>query len=230
MLLLKPEDFFDLRDFEHAGIFEGLEYVWQVLARIGDYIKANLRPALVGKLMPFAYADDKVFIGEGTVVEPGACILGPALIGRNCRIRSGAYLRENCLIGDRALVGHATEVKNSILLNGAKAPHFNYVGDSVLGAGANLGAGTKLSNVKVTGETITVRVGNTAYDTGLRKFGAIVGDGVETGCNSTLNPGTLVGKGAVIYANASVRGYIPPGTIVKLRQVIESAPIAEQKP
>lgn len=228
--MLRPEDFFDLEDFQHARIFEGLEYVWEVLPRIGEYIREKLRAGIHGKIVPGAYVDErKVSIGEGSVVEPGACLLGPVIIGRNCEIRSGAYVRENCLIGDRSVVGHATEVKNAIFLNGAKAPHFNYVGDSVLGARANLGAGTKLSNVKVTGETVTVRIGDKVYETGLKKFGAIVADGVETGCNSTLNPGTIVGKGALIYANASVRGYIPPGTIVKLRQVLETVAVSREE-
>ena len=115
------------------------------------------------------------------------------------------------------------------MLNGAKAPHFNYIGDSVLGTAVNLGAGTKLSNVKVTGQPITVRIADKTYQTGLEKFGAILGDRAESGCNSTLNPGTLVGKGALIYANASVRGYIPPGTIVKLRQGLESVAISAEK-
>jgi NDP-sugar pyrophosphorylase family protein len=225
--LLSPEDFFDLKDFEHARIFEGLEYVWQVLPRIKEYLEENLKPSILGRVVPGAYVEkERVFIGEGTVVEAGACILGPAIIGPGCQIRSGSYIRANCLIGKKAVVGHATEVKNSILLNGAKAPHFNYVGDSVLGVEVNLGAGTKLSNVKVTGETVTVRIGDTIYETGLKKFGAIIGDGVETGCNSTLNPGTIVGKGALIYANASVRGYIPPHTIVKLRQDLETVLIS----
>ena len=228
--MLKPADFFDLKDFEHARIFAGLEYVWQVLPRIEEYIQEELKPAILGEVMPGAYLDEaKVFIGEGTVVEPGAYIIGPAIIGRNCEIRSGSYVRENCLIGGGAIVGHTTEVKNAILLDGAKAPHFNYVGDSVLGAAVNLGAGTKLSNVKVTGQSVTVRVGDETYETGLEKFGAILGDGVESGCNSTLNPGTLIGKGSLIYANASVRGYIPPGTIVKLRQGLESVVISAEK-
>lgn len=228
--MLRPEDFFDLKDFEHARIFEGVEYVWEVLPRIEEYIKENLKPGIHGKVMPGAYVDEgKVFVGEGTVVEAGACLLGRAIIGRNCEIRSGAYIRENCLIGDRCVVGHTTEVKNSIFLNGAKAPHFNYVGDSVLGEKANLGAGTKLSNVKVTREKVTIRIGDKVYETGLKKFGAIVGDGVESGCNSTLNPGTIVGKGALIYANASVRGYIPPGTMVKLRQALETVAVSREE-
>jgi len=228
--LFRPEDFFDLSDFEHAGVFEGVQYVWQVLAKIEGYIKKTLLASVLGKVMPGAYTTPgKVFIGEGSLVEPGACILGPAIIGRNCHIRNGAYLRENCLLGDDVVAGHASELKNAILLNGAKAPHFNYVGDSVLGVGVNLGAGTKLSNVKVTGDTITIRVGDKSYDTGLKKLGAIIGDGVETGCNATLNPGTLVGKGSIIYANASVRGYIPAHSIVKLRQSLELVQMPKRK-
>jgi len=164
------------------------------------------------------------------VVEPGAYIAGPAWIGANCVIRHGAYLRGDVLIGDDCIVGHASEIKHSIMLAGSHAPHFNYIGDSILGAGANLGAGTKLSNLSVasvkdavTGKrpTIHLSIEGEVFDTGLAKLGAILGDQVQTGCNSVLNPGVLIGPRTLVYANLSLpKGLYPGDSILKLRQTI----------
>ncbi|MFQ6117692.1 MAG: hypothetical protein ACE5LQ_05430, partial [Candidatus Bipolaricaulia bacterium] len=159
----------------------------------------------------------------GTVVEPGAVIIGPTIIGRDCQIRSGAYIRGNVLIGDRVIIGHSSEVKNSLIHSEAEVPHFAYVGDSVLGWRSHLGAGVKISNLKVNREPVRVKVDGRVYETGLRKFGAIIGDGVEIGCNSVLNPGTLIGKRSLAYALSSLSGYYPPSSIIKLRQKIEIA-------
>jgi NDP-sugar pyrophosphorylase family protein len=219
--MLAAADFFDLGEFAHRDLFAGLTYVWEALPRLAEYLRAHLQPGIEGTVMPHAFVGERVFVGEGTVVEPGACILGPAIIGRDCQVRAGAYVRENVIAGDGAVLGHASEFKNCVLLNRAGAPHFNYVGDSLLGADTNLGAGTKLSNVKVVGSTVTVTVEGRDYDTGLRKFGAVLGDGAQTGCGAVLNPGTLVGKRSLIYPLTSVRGYIPPDSIVKLRQAVE---------
>ena len=168
-------------------------------------------------IMPGAYLfDDRVIIGPGTVVEPGALIKGPTVIGKNCEVRQGAYFRGNALIGDECLVGHATEVKNSIMLNGAKAGHFAYLGDSILGARVNLGAGTKLANLKMVSGPVTIRTQEgEIYETGLRKLGAVLGDGCETGCNTVTSPGTLVGKGSMVLPCVSLPGgYYPPRLIV----------------
>jgi UDP-N-acetylglucosamine diphosphorylase / glucose-1-phosphate thymidylyltransferase / UDP-N-acetylgalactosamine diphosphorylase / glucosamine-1-phosphate N-acetyltransferase / galactosamine-1-phosphate N-acetyltransferase len=146
-----------------------------------------------------------IYIGEGTVVETGAYIQGPTYIGRQTEVRQGAYLRGGCLVGDRCVVGHVTEMKNSVMLNGAKAGHFAYIGDSLLGKDCNLGAGTKLANLKMIGGTIQVRVGAKIFDTGLRKFGAVLGDQTETGCNSVTNPGTLLGPKCLVGPNATVK-------------------------
>ncbi|MBN1593352.1 MAG: glucose-1-phosphate thymidylyltransferase [Candidatus Coatesbacteria bacterium] len=217
--MFSPPDLFSLTDFEHNGIFDGLKYAWEALPRIEDYIKSVIRPGIHGEIMSNVTLLGDVFIGEGTVVEPGAFINGPTIIGKNCQVRQNAYIRGSVLVGDGCVVGHSTEVKNALFMNASNAPHFNYVGDSILGAGANLGAGTKLSNFKITvDKTIKIKVGDEVFDTGLIKFGAILGDGVQTGCNAVLNPGTLVGRRSQIYANSLVRGYIPPNTIVKLRQ------------
>ncbi len=216
--MLKPEDFFDLQDFEHREIFAQAEFVWDALKVLPAYLKENLRPAVNGEVAPTAVVRGEVFIGEGTVVEPGAMISGPTIIGRGCHIRQGAYIRGNCLIGDKAIVGHCTEVKGSIFLPGASAPHFNYVGDSLLGRKTNMGAGSILSNFKLTGDEIVVEVEGKSYPTGLRKFGGAVGDKTQVGCNAVLNPGCILGPGCLVYPCASVRGYHPANAVIKLRQ------------
>lgn len=174
--------------------------------------------------MPGAFLDgEPIVIGRHCVIEPGAYIRGPALIGDDVTIRHGAYIRGNALVGDGCLIGHATEVKNAILLNGSRAPHFAYIGDSILGNRVNLGAGTRLSNLKIARGHVLVKVGGQVIDTGLRQFGAVVGDDAQTGCNAVLNPGTLVGPRSLIYPSAAITGVVPPDTIVKLRAPIEYA-------
>jgi NDP-sugar pyrophosphorylase family protein len=158
-----------------------------------------------------------VFIGEGTVIEDGVMIKGPALIGRNCEIRHNAYLRENVIIGDGCVVGNSCEFKTSVLFNGAQVPHFSYVGDSILGHRAHLGAGVKVSNVKLVPGNVMVEMEGLPFDTGLRKFGVLLGDHAEVGCNSVLNPGSIIGRGSVIYPNTNWRGILPGNMIVKNR-------------
>jgi len=213
--MLKSEDFFDLEGFEHQGLFQSAEYPWEPLKRLKSYLKAVLRPAVKGEVAPGAVVQGEVFIGEGTIVEPGAMIIGPALIGRGCQIRQGAYVRGFCIIGDGSVVGHCTEVKASIFLPGAGAPHFNYVGDSILGGKTNLGAGSILSNLKLTGEEISIEIEGKSYPTGMRKLGAIIGDGAQIGCNAVLNPGTLLGRECLVYPCASVKGYHPADSIIR---------------
>ncbi|RMH68394.1 MAG: glucose-1-phosphate thymidylyltransferase [Gemmatimonadetes bacterium] len=200
----------------YAELFDDVAYAWDALKRIKTYIQKHLDAAINGTVMDGAFLiGDDIFIGEGTIVEPGAYIRGPAIIGNNTEVRQGAYIRGNVLIGDNCVVGHATEIKHSVMLDGAKAGHFAYIGDSILGQNVNLGAGTKLANLKITPSTVTVRFEGQSYDTGLRKFGAILGDRVETGCNSVTTPGTMVGYDSLIYPNATVRGVIPPAHILK---------------
>lgn len=158
--------------------------------------------------------DDRIVIGPGTIVEPGALIKGPVVIGNDCEIRQGAYIRGDCLVGNRCVVGHTTEMKASVMLDGAKAAHFAYVGDSILGKDVNLGAGTKLANLKVIPGTISITADKKRYDTGRRKLGAILGDRTETGCNSVTSPGTLLGRGSVVYAGLTVPGGYYPGRTV----------------
>ncbi len=161
--------------------------------------------------------DDSIYIGRGTVVEPGALIKGPAFIGDNTEIRQGAYIRGSVIVGDSCVVGHATEMKSSLMLGESKAGHFAYIGNSILGR-VNLGAGTKLANLKMTDTPVVLNIDGKAYETGLRKFGAVLADGVETGCNSVTSPGTLLGKGCLLYPNGTARGYYFPETIIKFRQ------------
>ena len=219
-----PEEFFDLSSFGHRAIFSDCTEVWQVLRKIGAYVRQNLRPDVMGNVEKGAFVGPNVFVGTGTVVESFAYVRRPAIIGADCHIRSGAYIRGEVLIGDNCVVGNATELKNTIMLNNAVAPHYNYCGDSVMGNNTNLGAGTKFSNYKIAADkTIRLKAGDEVIDTELEKFGAILGDGTTTGCNSVLNPGTVLGRNVMVYACAAVRGYVPHDTIVKLRQSLDLA-------
>ncbi|MCE5314715.1 MAG: glucose-1-phosphate thymidylyltransferase [Armatimonadota bacterium] len=233
--MLRPEDFFDLGDFEFKGLFDGCEFVWESLSKVGRFALEYIMSVdgdntVFGQVMSGAYIDDRnaVVIGEGTVVETGAFIQGPAIIGKNCQIRHGAYIRGDVVIGNNCIVGHTSELKNCIMLDTAQCPHFAYVGDSILGRGVNLGAGTKLSNVPVvsvrdqkTGKrpTVKIEVDGKVYNTGLQKFGAIVGDGSQIGCNVVTNPGCLIGKNTLVYPSVSLKkGYYPDSKIIKLQQ------------
>ncbi|HWX21219.1 MAG TPA: UDP-N-acetylglucosamine diphosphorylase [Candidatus Binatia bacterium] len=213
--MFKPADLFDLSQTEHAAVFEGCHYAWEALKKLQTYLAANLRPGLHNRCDGVAFIGKLVFIGEGTLVEDGVMIKGPAIIGRNCELRHNAYLRENVIIGDDCVVGNASELKNSLLFNHAAVPHFNYVGDSILGYKAHLGAGVKISNVKLVPGDVLVEVDGKPLDTGLRKFGALLGDGADIGCNAVLNPGSIIGRGSVVYPNTNWRGVLPPNTIAK---------------
>jgi bifunctional N-acetylglucosamine-1-phosphate-uridyltransferase/glucosamine-1-phosphate-acetyltransferase GlmU-like protein len=194
----------------------------------GDTTKGQLRIFRKGEVLSGAsviYAgavlfDSNISIGRGTIVEPGALINGPTIIGDHTEVRQGAYLRGNCLIGNRCVVGHTTEVKNAIMLNDAKAGHFVYIGDSILGNSVNLGAGTKLANLKIIDAQVLLSIEGKIYKTGLRKFGAIIGDSAQTGCNSVTNPGTLLGKGSIVYPCINVPGgYYPAKSIIDAKAV-----------
>ncbi|NPV54918.1 MAG: glucose-1-phosphate thymidylyltransferase [Firmicutes bacterium] len=218
---MHPNDFFDLAGFAHTGIFAGVQYVWEAMNRLDKYVCNVVHTSINGKLMPGAIVSGEVMIGDGTIVEPGAVIIGPTLIGRNCIVRQGAYLRGNIIVGNNCIIGHASEVKSSILFDEVEIPHFAYVGNSLLGKGVLLGAGVRCSNRTLLGGTIKIKVGKSLYDTGLTRFGAVVGDHVAIGSNCVLNPGTLIGKGTLVYPNASLRGYYPENHIVKIIQTQE---------
>jgi NDP-sugar pyrophosphorylase family protein len=213
--MFKPADLFDLSQTEHAALFDSCAYAWEALKKIPAYVEANLQPSLRNRCEGIAYIGKHVFIGEGTVVEDGAMIKGPAIIGRNCEIRHNAYLRENVILGDHCVVGNSSELKNAVLFNHAGAPHFNYVGDSILGFHAHLGAGVKISNLKLVAGNILVEVEGAPFDTGLRKFGALIGDHAEVGCNAVLNPGSILGRNSIVYPNTNWRGILPENMLVK---------------
>lgn len=235
--MLHPSDFFDLSDTFVAALFEGVHYVWEAVGRIQWHTKrlTRERRQVLGEVMPGAFVGQRaVYLSESARVEPGAYVQGPAYIGSGCVVRQGAFVRENVIMFPGSVLGHASEAKNSILLPRAHAPHFNYVGDSILGQRVNLGAGTKLSNLTVVSEkdrksglrpTIVLEIDGEQFDTGLAKLGAILGDDAQTGCNSVLNPGCLLGPRTLVYANVSLRkGYYQPDMIIKLRQELEMAP------
>jgi len=219
--MFKPSDLFDLSQTGHAALFDGCEQAWEALKNIKAYLKANLRPGLHNRCEGKAYIGPDVFIGEGTMVEDGAMIKGPAIIGRNCQIRHNAYFREDVIVGDGCVVGNSCELKNAFLFNNCEVPHFNYVGDSILGYRAHLGAGVVLSNVKVIKGNVAVEFEGRRIDTGLRKFGALLGDRADVGCNAVLNPGSIMGRGAVIYPCVNWRGFLPANMIAKNQAAVE---------
>ncbi|MBI2929032.1 MAG: UDP-N-acetylglucosamine diphosphorylase [Verrucomicrobia bacterium] len=220
--MFKPSDLFDLSQTEHAALFDDCEYAWDALKRLKDYLKAHLKPALRNQCDGEAYVGLDVFIGEGTVVEDGAMIKGPTIIGRNCQIRHNAYIRGDVIVGDDCVMGNSCELKHAVLFNHATVPHFNYVGDSILGHKAHLGAGVKISNVKLVRGNVCVEIEGAPFDTGLRKFGALLGDHTDIGCNAVLNPGSIIGRGAVIYPNVNWRGILPANMIAKNKAEIET--------
>jgi NDP-sugar pyrophosphorylase family protein len=216
--MLAPADFFALDAYQHKALFydSRVVYAWDALKVLREYLEQMIVPDIQGRVMEGAYLmGDKIFIGPGSEVEPGAIIKSPTYIGANTQVRQGAYLRGNALIGDNCVVGHTTELKTSILLDGAHAAHFAYVGDSILGNQVNLGAGTKLANVKLEYTQVIVRIAGQSYETGLRKLGAILGDRVQIGCNAVSNPGTLMGPGCMAYALTLLRGYYPANAVIK---------------
>ena len=215
---LGPEAFFQLDDFAHRELFEGITYAWEALLRLDEYFERHLKAGVHGRVHAGAWIEGDVWIAPGVVVEPGAYIQGPVILGEGTVVRHGAYLRGHCVVGRNCVIGHATELKRVIMLDGAQAPHFNYAGDSVIGRRVNLGAGTRLSNFKNDGSEVVVSCGAERIPTGMRKFGAVLGDDVKTGCNSVLSPGTLVGPRSMVYPNAVLRGVYPADRIIKLRQ------------
>jgi NDP-sugar pyrophosphorylase family protein len=219
--MFRAEDFLDLKQCAFPELFDGKGNMWDALKRLSTFIKKHLQPARLGTTVGTPYIGEDVFIGKGTVVEHGATIKGPAIIGENCQIRSSAYIREDVIVGNDCVLGNASEFKNAVLFNGVQVPHFSYVGDSILGYKAHLGAGVILSNVKSIKGNVTVKYGHD-IDTGLRKFGAVIGDGSDIGCNCVLNPGSIIGRNAVLYPNILWRGVCPADSIVKLRQQHET--------
>jgi len=213
-----PAEFIALEHTAHAKLFENQRYVWDALKQIASYLQFRLKPAVLGQLMGKPFISNTVFVGEGTIVEQGAVLKGPAWIGANCHVRAGCYVRENVVVGDGVVLGNSCEFKNCILCDEAQVPHFNYVGDSILGFRAHLGAGVILSNVKLDHREISVAAQDGDIATGLTKFGAIVGDRAEIGCNAVINPGAIIGRDCIIYPQTNFRGVLPRAHILKVRQ------------
>lgn len=216
--------YFNLLNFKHKALFEKCEYLWDFLKLLPDYIKVNLKPQILGTVMEGAYVGDQVFLGKGSVVQKGAWLRGPAIIGENFEIRHGAYVGANVIAGDRVVLSHASEIGNSVFLNDSRPPHFAFVGHSILGNFVNLGAGTKLSNLKITKTDIEIQ----GIKTGLTYLGAIVGDCTSLGCNTVTQPATFIGKDVYSYPLALLRGFIPSNTIIKIRQTQERTKYEER--
>jgi NDP-sugar pyrophosphorylase family protein len=211
--------FFDLTHCDHRQLFDGCGDVWEVLTKLSEYVRSLSKGTLRVDQYPHVYFEhpEEISIGPGTIIEAGAYIRGPCVIGRDCQIRHGAYIRGEVLIGDRCVVGHTTEVKHAVFLNHAKAAHFAFVGDSILGNDVNLGAGVKCANLRFDGKPVVVHTPNERRSSGLRKFGSVVGDGCQIGCNVVLNPGTLLGKYATCYPSLNIGGVIEDRGVVKPR-------------
>ena len=202
----------DLNETIAAELFEGKTYPWEVLPEISDFIM-KLGPTL----NPFEYEcrDGNVWIARSAKVAPTASINGPAIIGKDAEVRHCAFIRGNAIVGEGSVVGNSTELKNVVIFNKVQVPHYNYVGDSVLGYKSHMGAGSICSNVKSDKKLVVVKDSDEKIETGLKKFGAMLGDHVEVGCGTILNPGSVVGPHTNIYPLSSVRGFVPGGSIYK---------------
>jgi len=212
MDITKAFGLFDLRETIAAQLFEGLTNPWEVLPKIHDFI-LQMGETLSADL--YEKRGDDIWIARNAVVAPSASLNGPLIIDQEAEVRHCAYIRGNAIVGKGAVVGNSTELKNVILFNKVQVPHYNYVGDSILGYRAHLGAGSITSNVKSDKTLVAVKRGEISIDTGLKKMGAIIGDGVEVGCNSVLNPGTVIGRNSNIYPISRVRGIVPENCVYK---------------
>ena len=219
--MFKPSDLFDLSQTSHAALFDDCEFAWDALKKLRAYVESHISSTPHGYDPNRVSIGPKVFIGDGTVIEDGVMIKGPAIIGRNCEIRHNAYIREHVIVGDGSVIGNACELKHSLLFKGCTGPHFSYVGDSILGYKAHLGAGVKISNVKLMAGNVMIPDHGKTLDSGLRKFGALLGDHTDIGCNSVLNPGSIIGRGSVIYPCTNWRGVLPANSLAKNRAAIE---------
>lgn len=219
--MVKTTELLDLTKTLAAPLFEGVEYPWQVLDGIKDFILK------LGEALPedeYVKLSDNVWAAKDAVIYPSAYINGPCIIGHGTEVRHCAFIRGSALIGAGCVIGNSVEVKNAIIFDGVQVPHYNYVGDSVLGYKSHMGAGAVTSNVKSDKTLVVVKSGDERMETGRKKFGAVLGDFVEVGCNSVLNPGTVIGRRSSVYPTSCVRGVIPEncihkndGTVIKRR-------------
>ena len=208
---VKCQDLFTFNSDLFKNLFSGKYYPWELLPSLCGIIADMVKCGIDG----YERIGDDILVGEGTVIAPTAHIEGPAIIGKGCKIRHGAFLRGAVLLGSACVIGNSTEVKNSVLMDGAQAPHFNYVGDSILGEKVHLGAGVICSNLRSDGNPVEVRLGAVSITTGLRKLGAILGDNTEIGCGTVLCPGTVIGRSTTVYPLTLTRGVYPSDSIVK---------------
>lgn len=211
------ENLYDLKETIAADLFTEAEYPWEVLPRIHDFILE------LGKRLPeeiYEKRGEDIWVAKNAKVAPTACLNGPLIIDEEAEIRHCAFVRGNAIVGKGAVVGNSTELKNVVLFNKVQVPHYNYVGDSVLGFKSHMGAGSITSNVKSDKKLVVVHTGEGNIETGLKKFGAMLGDCVEVGCNSVLNPGTVLGPNVNVYPTSSVRGYVPAAHIFKTQDQI----------
>lgn len=209
---LTVKELYTLEETIAKDIFEGVTYPWEVLSKIGSFIME------LGSTLPEDEYDkigENVWVAKSAKVFPSAYIHGPAIIGKDAEVRHCAFIRGNAVVGEGAVVGNSTELKNVILFNKVQVPHYNYVGDSILGYKAHMGAGSITSNVKSDKKLVVLKTPEGNIETGIKKFGAMLGDEVEVGCGTVLNPGSVVGKQSNIYPLSSVRGYVPANSIYK---------------
>ncbi|WP_099470100.1 acyltransferase [Konateibacter massiliensis] len=212
MECLEIKKLYDLNETIAKELFENATYPWEVLPNIGSFI-VKLGSTLSEE--EYEKKEDNIWIAKSAKVAPTACINGPVIIGKNAEVRHCAFIRGNAIVGEGAVVGNSTELKNVVLFNLVQVPHYNYVGDSVLGYKAHMGAGSITSNVKSDKTPVTIGDRGKKIETGLKKFGAMLGDNVEIGCNSVLNPGTVVGRNSNVYPLSMVRGYVAEKSIYK---------------
>ena len=206
------ENLYDLKETIAADLFTEAEYPWEVLPRIHDFILE------LGKRLPeetYEKRGEDIWVARSAKVAPTACLNGPLIIDEEAEVRHCAFVRGNAIVGKGAVVGNSTELKNLVLFNKVQVPHYNYVGDSILGFKSHMGAGSITSNVKSDKTLVVVKNGEEKIETGLKKMGAMLGDHVEVGCNSVLNPGTVIGRNSNVYPTSCVRGVIPAGHIFK---------------
>ena len=209
---LMIKNLYNLEETNAAEVFEGKTYPWEVLPEIKTFILK------LGESLPkdkFECREGNIWIAKSAKIYPTATILGPCIIDEETEVRPGAFIRGNAIVGKKCVVGNSTELKNVILFNNVQVPHYNYVGDSMRGYNSHMGASSVTSNVKSDKTLVVVKNKDEQIETGLKKFGAMVGDNVEVGCHSVLNPGTVIGRNTNIYPTSSVRGFIPSNHIFK---------------
>lgn len=210
--MLTIKNLYDLNETIAADLFEGVTYPWEVLSKISAFIVE------LGNTLPedkFEKRGENIWVAKTAKVAPTACLNGPLIVDEDAEIRHCAFVRGSAIVGKGAVVGNSTELKNVVLFNKVQVPHYNYVGDSVLGYKSHMGAGSITSNVKSDKTLVVVKAGEEKYETGLKKMGAMLGDNVEVGCNSVLNPGTVIGRESNVYPTSCVRGFVPEKHIFK---------------